>query len=187
MAEGDDPGYTLYDLADRLRTTGWQVPAYTLTGAAADIAVQRILVRQGVSRDLASILLRRHARRHGILRSAPRHGAHDRRGSQRLQPSVTTARVTAFEASTDGNEHDAQHGDDGSRDGERQAAGAVPGQAGPDAGDEGTAADDPWYKPSPLPSRSAGSRSATHALPTPSVTRYSRRRARRGARPTPSS
>ena len=55
--EGEDPGYTLFDLADRLRIRGWQVPAYTLTGSASDIAVQRILVRQGVSRDLATLLL----------------------------------------------------------------------------------------------------------------------------------
>ena len=57
IAEGEDPGYTLFDLADRLRTRGWQVPAYTLTGSVSDIAVQRILVRQDVSRDLASLLL----------------------------------------------------------------------------------------------------------------------------------
>ena len=57
LAEGADPGYTLFDLADRLRIRGWQVPAYPLTGTASDIAVQRILVRQGVSRDLAAILL----------------------------------------------------------------------------------------------------------------------------------
>ena len=57
LADGADPGYTLYDLADRLRIRGWQVPAYPLTGDVADVAVQRILVRQGVSRDLASILL----------------------------------------------------------------------------------------------------------------------------------
>ncbi|HUI49157.1 MAG TPA: glutamate decarboxylase [Acidimicrobiia bacterium] len=57
IAESEDPGYTLFDIADRLRTGGWQVPAYTLTGDASDIPVQRILVRQGVTRDLASILL----------------------------------------------------------------------------------------------------------------------------------
>ena len=57
IRSGEDPGYTLFDLADRLRTAGWQVPAYTLTGGASDVAVQRILVRQGVTRDLASILL----------------------------------------------------------------------------------------------------------------------------------
>jgi len=57
LFDGIDPGYTLYDLADRLRMRGWQVPAYPLTGTASDIAVQRILVRQDVSRDLANILL----------------------------------------------------------------------------------------------------------------------------------
>ena len=57
IREGEDPGYTLFDLADRLRMTGWQVPAYTLTGSVSDIPVQRILVRQGVSRDLASLLI----------------------------------------------------------------------------------------------------------------------------------
>jgi glutamate decarboxylase len=57
LADGADPGYTLYDIADRLRVRGWQVPAYPLTGSVSDVAVQRILVRQGVSRDLASILL----------------------------------------------------------------------------------------------------------------------------------
>ena len=35
IAEGVDPGYTLFDLADRLRVKGWQVPAYTLTGTAS--------------------------------------------------------------------------------------------------------------------------------------------------------
>ena len=57
IREGADPGYTLFDLADRLRTRGWQVPAYTLTGTRRRIAVQRILVRLGVSRDMASLLL----------------------------------------------------------------------------------------------------------------------------------
>ncbi len=53
----DTKGYTLYDLADRLRTRGWQVPAYSLPANCQDIAIQRILVRHGVSRDLASLLI----------------------------------------------------------------------------------------------------------------------------------
>ena len=57
IREGENPGYTLYDVADRLRTRGWQVPAYPLTGSVSDIAVQRILVRQGVSRDLCGLLI----------------------------------------------------------------------------------------------------------------------------------
>ncbi|MDA8311127.1 MAG: glutamate decarboxylase [Actinomycetota bacterium] len=57
IAAGATPGYSLFDLADRLRNRGWQVPAYALTGSAEDISVQRVLVRQGVDRDLASLLL----------------------------------------------------------------------------------------------------------------------------------
>jgi glutamate decarboxylase len=50
-------GYTLYDVADRLRTYGWQVPAYSMPANRQDLVVQRILVRHSVSRDLASLLI----------------------------------------------------------------------------------------------------------------------------------
>ncbi|MFI4874908.1 MAG: glutamate decarboxylase [Blastopirellula sp. JB062] len=51
------PGFSLYDLADRLCTRGWQVPAYSLPDNQTDQVIQRILVRHGVSRDLGSLLL----------------------------------------------------------------------------------------------------------------------------------
>lgn len=57
IKEGEDPGFSLYDLADRLRSSGWQVPAYSLPADCQDLVVQRILVRHGVSRDLGSLLL----------------------------------------------------------------------------------------------------------------------------------
>ena len=57
ISEGVDPGYSLYDLADRLRMRGWQVPAYPLTGSVSNVIVQRVLVRQGVDRDLLGILI----------------------------------------------------------------------------------------------------------------------------------
>ena len=57
IKDGEDPGYSLYDLADRLAVRGWQVPAYTLPADLKEVVVQRILVRQGVSRDLATLLL----------------------------------------------------------------------------------------------------------------------------------
>jgi len=57
LREGTEPDFTLFDLADRLRTTGWQVPAYTLPPNRQDLAVQRILARHGFSRDLADLLL----------------------------------------------------------------------------------------------------------------------------------
>jgi glutamate decarboxylase len=49
--------YTLYDLSDRLLQRGWQVPAFALTGEAKDISVMRLMVRQGVSRDMAQLLV----------------------------------------------------------------------------------------------------------------------------------
>lgn len=57
LKEGVEHGFTLFDLADRLRTRGWLVPAYTLPANREDLAIQRILVKHGFSRDLASLLL----------------------------------------------------------------------------------------------------------------------------------
>jgi len=57
LKEGVDHSFTLFDLADRLRTMGWLVPAYTLPKNRQDLAIQRILVRHGFSRDLAGLLL----------------------------------------------------------------------------------------------------------------------------------
>ena len=57
LKEGVDHGFTLFDLADRLRTMGWLVPAYTLPKNRQDLAIQRILVRHGFSRDLGELLL----------------------------------------------------------------------------------------------------------------------------------
>ena len=57
MKDGADPGFSLYDLADRLRTRGWQVPAYALPANRQDLSIQRVLVRRGVSRDLGSLLV----------------------------------------------------------------------------------------------------------------------------------
>lgn len=53
----DTRGYTLYDLADRLRSRGWQVPAYSLPANRQDLVIQRVLVRHGVSHDLAFLLV----------------------------------------------------------------------------------------------------------------------------------
>ena len=58
MKEGADPGFSLFDFADRLTARGWQVPAYLLPADCQDQAIQRILVRHGVSRDLAILLLK---------------------------------------------------------------------------------------------------------------------------------
>ena len=51
------PGFNLYDLADRLRLRGWQVPAYPFTGAFDNQAFQRILVKRDFTREMADLLL----------------------------------------------------------------------------------------------------------------------------------
>ena len=43
----------LYDLSERLRLRGWQVPAFTLGGEATDIVVMRIMCRRGFEMDFA--------------------------------------------------------------------------------------------------------------------------------------
>jgi glutamate decarboxylase len=54
----DGLAYTVYDLSDRLRQKGWQVPAYTMPEGAEDVAVLRVVVREGFSRDLAGEVLK---------------------------------------------------------------------------------------------------------------------------------
>ena len=49
-------GYTEFDLSHELRGYGWQVPAYTMPDNATDISVLRIVVREGLSADLARAL-----------------------------------------------------------------------------------------------------------------------------------
>ena len=47
----------MFHVSDQLRTSGWQVPAYTMPDDATDVAVLRIVVREGFSMDLADSLL----------------------------------------------------------------------------------------------------------------------------------
>jgi len=49
--------YSVYDLSERLRMRGWQVPAYTFPENLTDMSVMRIVVRNGFSMDLANLLL----------------------------------------------------------------------------------------------------------------------------------
>jgi glutamate decarboxylase len=55
--EDPDAGFSVFDVSRELRTRGWQVPAYTLPANLEDLAVLRIVARNGFSRDLATILL----------------------------------------------------------------------------------------------------------------------------------
>ena len=53
---GERP-YTVFDISDALRERGWIVPAYTLAPNAEHISVMRVVVREGVSQDMADLLV----------------------------------------------------------------------------------------------------------------------------------
>jgi glutamate decarboxylase len=50
-------GYSVFDVSEKLREFGWQVPAYTMPEHAEEVAVLRIVVREGFSADMADMLL----------------------------------------------------------------------------------------------------------------------------------
>jgi glutamate decarboxylase len=67
----DITGYSVFDVSDRLRMRGWQVPAYTFPDDMTDTAVMRIVVRNGFSRDLANLLLEDFRRQVKVLERNP--------------------------------------------------------------------------------------------------------------------
>jgi glutamate decarboxylase len=53
----DEQGYSVFDVSAALREQGWLVPAYTFPAHREDLAVLRIVVRNGFSHDLADLLI----------------------------------------------------------------------------------------------------------------------------------
>jgi glutamate decarboxylase len=49
--------YTVFDVSARLREEGWLVPAYTFPENREDLSVLRVVVRAGMSRDMADLFL----------------------------------------------------------------------------------------------------------------------------------
>jgi glutamate decarboxylase len=49
--------YTVFDVSDRLRQSGWLVPAYTFPKNREDLAVLRIVVRAGMTMEMADHLI----------------------------------------------------------------------------------------------------------------------------------
>jgi glutamate decarboxylase len=56
VVDGDQP-FSVFDVSAGLREEGWLVPAYTFPAHREDIAALRIVVRNGLSYDLADLLL----------------------------------------------------------------------------------------------------------------------------------
>ena len=57
LKDGLNKAWDLYDLADRLRYNGWQVPAYPLPANFQDISIMRVVVRADQSMEQMSLFL----------------------------------------------------------------------------------------------------------------------------------
>ena len=82
----DSAPYTVFDVSERLRTEGWQVPAYTMPEAATDEAIMRVVIREGFSYDLADDLLASLRSATDYLTANPPRILHR---TARLQPHLT--------------------------------------------------------------------------------------------------
>jgi glutamate decarboxylase len=49
--------YTVFDVSARLRENGWLVPAYTFPDNRSDLSVLRVVVRAGLTTDMADLFL----------------------------------------------------------------------------------------------------------------------------------
>ena len=93
-----DAPFSVFDLSDRLRLRGWVVPAYRMASDAESVAVLRVVVREGLSRDMAQCLVDDVVATLAHLRSlppdAPAAGrpAHSHRGQPRLRRAGQHAR-----------------------------------------------------------------------------------------------
>ena len=53
----DRQQFNLYDLADRIRMSGWQVPAYPLPADLEEIIIQRVVIRSDFSMQLGTLFI----------------------------------------------------------------------------------------------------------------------------------
>jgi glutamate decarboxylase len=54
---GLETNFSVFDISEMLRHRGWLVPAYTFPEDCEDVAVLRIVVKEGFSRDMADLLM----------------------------------------------------------------------------------------------------------------------------------
>jgi glutamate decarboxylase len=53
----DGVPFSVFDVSAALRERGWQVPAYTFPENRTDLAALRVVVRNGLSHDMADLLV----------------------------------------------------------------------------------------------------------------------------------
>jgi glutamate decarboxylase len=58
FAVRESSGFSVFDISDKMRERGWQLPAYTFPRNREDLAVLRCVCKEGFTRDMADLLLR---------------------------------------------------------------------------------------------------------------------------------
>ncbi len=53
----DSANFSVFDMSDKLRERGWLVPAYTFPKDCEDLAVLRVVCKEGFTRDMADMLI----------------------------------------------------------------------------------------------------------------------------------
>jgi glutamate decarboxylase len=54
---GQITSFDVFDVSRRLRERGWLLPAYTIPADRTDVAVMRVVVRNGFTHDVVGLLL----------------------------------------------------------------------------------------------------------------------------------
>ena len=81
FALAQEGNYTVYDVSDRLRQNGWLVPAYTFPENRQDLSVLRVVVRAGMTHEMATLLLEHLADETKFLESLDREMPGQRRAA----------------------------------------------------------------------------------------------------------
>ncbi len=69
--------YTVYDVSAKMRERGWQVPAYSLPENLTEVSGLRVVIRNGLSHDMAELFLADLARATDFLESLETSLPHD--------------------------------------------------------------------------------------------------------------
>ncbi len=67
----DIKNFTVFDVSSKMRERGWLIPAYTFPANRTDLAVLRVVVRRGLTYDLADMFLADLRRQLPLLESQP--------------------------------------------------------------------------------------------------------------------
>lgn len=77
----DVKNYTVFDVSNKMRERGWLIPAYTFPDNRTDLAVLRIVVRRGLTHELADLFLDDMKRQLPLLENQPAPVYHEKSGT----------------------------------------------------------------------------------------------------------